>query len=131
VHEREEALGDLNGHGVSPTATDPLFSLKLVAPGDGCRSLSLVADVKNDEILTIPELAALLKIAEKTVYGLAQRREVPGFKVGGQWRFSRAAIDAWIETRTHAHQITGSASEQSGGEGASPDPRVKARRRRQ
>ena len=56
----------------------------------------------HDEILTIPEMAELLKVAEKTVYALAQRREVPGFKVGGQWRFSRAAINEWIEARTHS-----------------------------
>ena len=52
----------------------------------------------DDEILTIPELAALLKIAEKTVYGLAQRGKLPAFKVGGQWRFSRIAIEEWIQT---------------------------------
>jgi excisionase family DNA binding protein len=54
----------------------------------------------DDEILTIPEVAALLKIAEKTVYGLAQRGELPAFKVGGQWRFSRAAIQQWIQSRS-------------------------------
>jgi excisionase family DNA binding protein len=54
----------------------------------------------HDELLTIPEVAELLKVAEKTVYALAQRRELPGFKVGGQWRFSRAAINDWIDSRT-------------------------------
>ena len=54
----------------------------------------------NDDILTIPEVASLLRIAEKTVYTLAQRAEIPAFKVGGQWRFSRGAIQAWIEERT-------------------------------
>ena len=56
----------------------------------------------NDDILTIPEVAELLRIAEKTVYTLAQRGEVPAFKVGGQWRFSRGAIQAWIDNRTRA-----------------------------
>jgi excisionase family DNA binding protein len=54
----------------------------------------------DDEILTIPDVAALLKIAEKTVYGLAQRGELPAFKVGGQWRFSRAAMKQWIQSRS-------------------------------
>lgn len=84
----------------------------------------------NDEILTISELAELLKIAEKTVYVLAQRREVPGFKVGGQWRFSRAAIDLWIETRSRVPQYPASAIEQSWAVGASPGSGTKARRRR-
>ena len=34
---------------------------------------------------------------EKTAYTMAQRGELPGFKVGGQWRFKRADIDRWIE----------------------------------
>ena len=84
----------------------------------------------NDEILTISGVAELLKIAEKTVYVLAQRREVPGFKVGGQWRFSRAAIDSWIKTRSRAPQYPASAAEQSQAEGASPGSRTKAPRRR-
>ena len=54
----------------------------------------------TEEILTIREVAEYLKVTEKTVYGLAQRRQIPGFKVGGQWRFKRADIDRWIEKQT-------------------------------
>ena len=50
-----------------------------------------------DEILTLPEVALLLKIAEKTVYSMAQKSQLPAFKVGGQWRFRRVDIDQWIE----------------------------------
>ena len=53
-----------------------------------------------DEILTVPEVALLLKVAEKTVYSMAQRSEIPCFKVRGQWRFRRQDIDAWIVSRT-------------------------------
>ena len=53
--------------------------------------------MSNDEILTLPEVAELLRIAEKTVYSLAQRGEIPAFKVGGQWRFKQADINSWIE----------------------------------
>ena len=56
----------------------------------------------QDDILTIPEVASLLKVAEKTVYGLAQKGDLPAFKVGGQWRFRRTASDTWIEVKTHA-----------------------------
>ena len=56
----------------------------------------------SDEIMTIPDVASLLKVAEKTVYGLAQKGDLPAFKVGGQWRFRRGAIDSWIEEKTRA-----------------------------
>ena len=50
-----------------------------------------------DEILTLTEVAQLLKVADKTVYTMAQKGELPAFKVRGQWRFKRDDIDAWIE----------------------------------
>ncbi len=53
----------------------------------------------TDEVLTMKEVAALLKIGEKTAYTMAKRGDLPGFKVGGQWRFKRADIDRWIEER--------------------------------
>lgn len=50
-----------------------------------------------DEILRLPEVAQLLKVAAKTVYTMAQKSRLPAFKVGGQWRFKRVDIDRWIE----------------------------------
>ena len=50
-----------------------------------------------DEVLTIKEVAALLKLAEKTVYAMAQAGEIPAFKIRGQWRIRRADLDEWIE----------------------------------
>ncbi len=50
----------------------------------------------NDNILTIKELSLYLKLAEKTAYRLASDGKIPGFKVGGSWRFRRSEIDRWI-----------------------------------
>jgi excisionase family DNA binding protein len=61
----------------------------------------------NEEVLTIKEVAALLKVGEKTVYSMAQSGELPGFKVRGQWRFSRNDIDQWIEKQKKAAKTTG------------------------
>lgn len=51
-------------------------------------------------VLTIREVAEYLKVNEKTVYSLAQKRRIPGFKVGGQWRFRREDLEAWISAQT-------------------------------
>jgi len=48
------------------------------------------------EILTPAQLAGLLQMDEETVIGLAERKEIPGRKVGEEWRFSREAILAWL-----------------------------------
>ena len=50
-----------------------------------------------DPILTLPEVAVLLKVAEKTVYTMARQGQIPAFKVRGQWRFKHADIDCWID----------------------------------
>lgn len=47
-------------------------------------------------ILTVKQLAAYLKMASVTIYRLAARGELPGTKVGGQWRFHKQAIDEWL-----------------------------------
>jgi excisionase family DNA binding protein len=56
-----------------------------------------------DEILTLPEVAQLLKVAEKTLYTMAQKAQLPAFKVRGQWRFKRVDIDHWIESQKAKH----------------------------
>lgn len=53
----------------------------------------------NDQILTLKEVATYLKLAEKTAYKLAAAGKLPGFKVGGSWRFKREDIDRWIEVQ--------------------------------
>ena len=57
------------------------------------------------DVLTIHELAALLRVGLKTAYTLAQNGEVPGFKVGGQWRFRRRDIEAWIDDQTRRSSL--------------------------
>jgi excisionase family DNA binding protein len=53
----------------------------------------------HNEILTIREVAELLKINRKTAYRLAAEGKIPGFKVGGSWRFDRQEISNWIRSQ--------------------------------
>lgn len=55
--------------------------------------------VPNGEVLTLKEVAAYLKVDERTIYRLAASKKIPGFKVGGTWRFRKADIDEWIEAQ--------------------------------
>jgi len=50
----------------------------------------------SGEILTLKEVAEYLKLAEKTAYRLAAEGKLPGFKVGGSWRFRQSDIESWI-----------------------------------
>ena len=66
-----------------------------------------------DEVLTIKEVAAMLKVGEKTAYTLAQSRELPGFKVGGQWRFRRNDIQTWISAQIERTQAVDSGDKET------------------
>lgn len=54
----------------------------------------------TDEVLTIKEVSAFLKVTERTIYSLLADQAIPAFKVGGQWRFRRSDLVKWMETRT-------------------------------
>jgi len=51
----------------------------------------------NERTLTIKELAKYLNVTERTIYNLLERGELPGFKVGANWRFRKEDINKWIE----------------------------------
>jgi len=60
--------------------------------------------MQDQEVMKVREVAALLKVGEKTIYSMAQKGELPAFKVRGQWRFSRKDIDSWIEQQKNTDQ---------------------------
>lgn len=71
-------------------------------------------DASEARAMTVREVASYLNVNEKTVYRLAQRRELPGFKVAGAWRFQRVDIDAWIEDQKKAPNAESSAPHDRG-----------------
>ena len=51
-------------------------------------------EMNNDSfILTADEVAGYLKLSKITIYKLAKDGALPGFRVGGSWRFSKANIE--------------------------------------
>jgi len=54
----------------------------------------------DGDILTLDEVAAYLKAGKRTIYRLAANGEIPAFKLGGTWRFSRSDIESWIKQQS-------------------------------
>lgn len=50
-----------------------------------------------NDILDADEVGKMLRVHSRTVIRLANQGELPGFKVGGQWRFMRRDIENYIE----------------------------------
>ena len=48
------------------------------------------------EVMTLAELAALLQVEVEAVEEQAERGALPGRRIGGEWRFSRAAVLDWL-----------------------------------
>lgn len=49
-----------------------------------------------EDVLTVGEVAALLRVSGETVRASAAGGELPGRRLGDEWRFSRAAVMAWL-----------------------------------
>ena len=58
--------------------------------------------IATTEVLTLREVADVLKVTERTIYTMATKRELPAFRVGGQWRLRRVDLDAWIARAARA-----------------------------
>jgi excisionase family DNA binding protein len=48
------------------------------------------------EIMTADEVAEYLRMNRTMIYRLLKRKELPGFKIGTDFRLRRADIDEWI-----------------------------------
>ncbi len=55
----------------------------------------------SNRMMTIREVAEYLSVHEKTIYRLVKSGELPALRVGGQWRFEKKVLDAWIQNRTN------------------------------
>jgi excisionase family DNA binding protein len=54
------------------------------------------------QILTLEEVADRLWVHRPTLYRELRRNDIPAFKVGGEWRFDREAVENWIKERESA-----------------------------
>ena len=77
---KQQLITDLVSRYVGPTAEAPV----------GKHSF------RPYEVLNIAQLADLLQIDEETALELAEAGDIPGRKLGDQWRFSRDAVLEWL-----------------------------------
>jgi excisionase family DNA binding protein len=61
-----------------------------------------------DTLLTARQLQDLLQVDRITIYRMLNDGRLQGFKVGGQWRFSRQAIEAWLQEQQASLEVAGS-----------------------
>ena len=53
-----------------------------------------------DQLIGIKEAANYLRLNSMTVYRLAQNKQIPAFKVGGNWRFKKDLLENWTTQKS-------------------------------
>ena len=51
----------------------------------------------DNEIMTVEEVAAYLRLQPQTIYKWAQEKRIPAAKLGKEWRFRRSILDQWLD----------------------------------
>jgi excisionase family DNA binding protein len=55
-----------------------------------------VRPAEPPEVLSLAQLSELVQVPEADLAAMAEAGELPGRRIGGEWRFSRAAVLAWL-----------------------------------
>ena len=55
-------------------------------------------DLEPLRFLTLQEAADLLQVSKRTLHRMAQRNELPAFKVGRQWRIQESELIKFIQS---------------------------------
>jgi len=59
-------------------------------------------NLANIRLLTLSEAAELLQVSTRTLQRMIRQKELPAFKVGGQWRLREAQLRDWVEQKEHS-----------------------------
>jgi excisionase family DNA binding protein len=69
---------------------------------EGFRSVAMITKPDTAiRLLTLAEAASILKISKRTLHRMIQHRQIPAFKVGGQWRILESRFQEWVEEEEH------------------------------
>lgn len=104
--KKKDLVANLVAKYVDPDTTQGLGTLSAMSQprrvtvemgGDG-PTLGAYSFQPHDppEVLTVQAAADLLQLEKKVVLEMAEAGKLPGRKLGTEWRFSRAAILAWL-----------------------------------
>ena len=60
---------------------------------------ALDPSVLASQMLTAQELALYLRVNRSTVYRLLKKRQLPGFRIGSEWRFQIEEVNRWFREK--------------------------------
>jgi excisionase family DNA binding protein len=66
--------------------------------------MNVTQDIMKRKVLTIPEVSEYLRVSRQTIYRMLRRRDIPGFRIGGDWRFNVEDLGHWIQKGAQARK---------------------------
>jgi excisionase family DNA binding protein len=103
---KKDLVGALVDRFIDPSDIEKLRQWTLPVPAPGPRRVTVElgapgpvvghADFRPAEVLDEAGAAELLRVDTAVIVDLATKGELPGRKIGEGWRFSRAALLAWL-----------------------------------
>ena len=100
---KQDIVAGLIGRYVGADSTDRLRRVVIEAGEEpmatGRHSFTPAAE---GEVLTLAQVADLLQVEEEDARELAEAREIPGRRIGEEWRFARSAVLRWLAGDTGA-----------------------------
>ena len=60
----------------------------------------------DDALLTTEEACNYLKISKYTLYEYVKRKEIPAFKFGRRWKFSKSTLEKWVDEKMQESKIS-------------------------
>jgi len=82
-------------HALGSLSQPRRINIEMTEAGSAMGSYSF-APYDPPEVLSAEQAAKLLQVEEALVVDLAEAGKLPGRKLGKAWRFSRAALVAWL-----------------------------------
>ena len=67
-------------------------------------------------VLTTTQVAKIIGVAPRTVCLWAESLQIPGHKLGRQWRFDEAEIEGWLKSSGFASAFAARSVQRHGGE---------------
>ena len=94
---KQDIVSGLIARYVDPGSTDRLRRVVIEAGEDAIATGShSFTPASPGEVLTLAELAAMLQVDEDDARELAEAGEIPGRRIGEDWRFARGAVLRWL-----------------------------------
>jgi excisionase family DNA binding protein len=60
------------------------------------------------KVLTLSEVSDYLNVSPVTIYRLLRRKQIPAFRLAGNWRFNVEDLTLWMEGQSNKFEPGGS-----------------------